>query len=70
MTLLLTKTKVKRTEALDNRYEVDIICLDGKQAFETLPLSRLLGVIEQYGIEDKTLGWIKSFLKIWSKVWH
>ena len=39
------------TAALDDHYAVDVIYLDFKKAFDSVPHQRLLGKIKSYGIQ-------------------
>ena len=50
------------TAALDNRIPTDIILMDFKKAFDTVPHERLLFKLYCYGLRDPLLGWVKSFL--------
>ena len=47
---------------LDNRGQVDTFILDFEKAFDTPPHELLKGKLFSYGIGDKTLKWIDSFL--------
>ena len=42
--------------------QVDAIILDFCKAFDTVPHHRLLYMLDQYGIRDNTLQWIRNFL--------
>jgi len=50
------------TEFLDEGHGVDIIYLDYRKAFDTVPHKRLLTKISQAGIGGKVLNWIRAFL--------
>ena len=50
------------TDALDNRTPVDIIYLDYKKAFDSVPYERLLVKLGSIGIGGNLLNWIRSFL--------
>ena len=41
---------------------MDVIYLEFKKAFDSVPHKRLIGILKQYGIKGKTLGWINEFL--------
>ncbi len=46
----------------DLRYQVGLAILDFSKAFDTVPLKRLLGILEMYRISGKAHTWISSFL--------
>ena len=48
--------------ALDNDTPVDVIYMDFKKAFDSVPHARLIKKLNEYGIEGNLLKWIKSFL--------
>ena len=48
--------------ALDKRTRSDVLLLDFAKAFDSVPHQRLLYKLHYYGIRNKTLDWIKSFL--------
>ena len=50
------------TSSLDNNIPVDILYLDFRKAFDTVPHCHLFIKLAAYGIRDKLLDWIKSFL--------
>ena len=50
------------TLALDNKVEVDVVYLDFWKAFDSVPHRRLIAILEQNGVNGKTLNWIKAFL--------
>ena len=50
------------TKTLDCRRETDVIFLDFKKAFDSVPHKRLIELLKQYGIKGKTLGRINEFL--------
>ena len=50
------------TDLLDNGYPVDIIYLDFRKAFDSVPHSRLLMKMKSYGIVGNIYKWIKDFL--------
>ncbi len=49
-------------DALDDGDSVDVVYLDCKKAFDTVPHRRLLSKIQAVGIGGDILGWIMSFL--------
>ena len=50
------------TSSLDNNILVDILYLDLRKAFDTVPHCRLFTKLAAYGIRGKLLDWIKSYL--------
>ena len=42
--------------------QVDVILLDLSKAFDKVPRQRSLHKLQHYGIGNKTLSWIQSFL--------
>ena len=52
----------KLTELLDNGKSIDIVYLDFKKAFDSIPHERLLLKMKGYGITGQTLNWVRSFL--------
>ena len=50
------------TSSLDNNIPVDILYLDFRKAFDTVPHCRLFTKLAAYGIHGKLLDWIKSYL--------
>jgi len=50
------------TELLDTGATLDVIYLDFKKAFDSVPHKRLLSKIDAYGIGDPIKEWIKCFL--------
>ena len=50
------------TEALRHNIPVDVIYLDYRKAFDTVPHLRLIREVERYGIGGQVLQWVKSFL--------
>ncbi len=51
------------TEALDQSESIDVIFLDFKKAFDTVPHKRLLLKLKGYKIEDKIIKWVEKFLE-------
>ena len=47
---------------IENKDPVDIIYLDFRKAFDTVPHVRLLKKLEAYGVARKLLNWIRDFL--------
>jgi len=50
------------TALLDDKNPVDIIYLDFRKAFDSVPHERLLRKMSAYGITGNILGWTRSFL--------
>ena len=50
------------TDILDSGHTIDVIYLDFKKAFDSVPHMRLLSKLNSYGFRDPLLGWLKSFL--------
>ena len=59
--LVITTDEIARS--LENGSQVDVILLDFSKAFDKVPHQRLLHKLSFYGVQDKTLGWIRSFLQ-------
>ncbi len=51
------------TEAIELKKEVDILYIDLRKAFDTVPHQRLLKKLKGYGIEGNIYSWIEDFLK-------
>ena len=47
---------------IENKFPIDIIYLDFRKAFDTVPHERLLKKMEAYGIVGKLLNWVRDFL--------
>ena len=50
------------TSYVDNHEPFDVVFLDFRKAFDSVPHERLLHKLHQYGIRGKLLGWIEAFL--------
>ena len=50
------------TQALDEGFEVGVIYLDYRKAFDSVPVFRLMEKLKTYGLKGKVVQWIKSFL--------
>lgn len=50
------------SQAIDNHHAVDVLYLDFRKAFDTVPHLRLLNKLKAYGIDGQILVWIKNFL--------
>jgi len=50
------------TSNLDKEYGVDVIYLDYKKAFDTVPHKRLVNKLEHLGFAGGLLNWLKAFL--------
>ena len=49
-------------DSLERKQPVDVVYLDYKKAFDSVPHERLLVKLHAYGIRGNLLQWIKSFL--------
>ena len=58
----LLETFESWTYELDEGYGIDVIYLDYRKAFDTVPHQRLIYKLSQLGITGKVLAWIKEFL--------
>ena len=50
------------SKAIDEKDNIDVIYLDFRKAFDSVPFERLLVKLKAYGICGNVLNWIKSFL--------
>jgi len=50
------------TKALDEGLGIDVLYLDYRKAFDSVPHKRLIERINEYGITGKLLEWVRSFL--------
>ena len=50
------------TKLVDEGHNIDILYLDFAKAFDKVPHQRLLRKLEAYGITDKVLAWVESWL--------
>ena len=51
------------TQALDEGFGIDVLYLDYRKAFDSVPHERLLEKLKLHGINGKLLKWIQSFLE-------
>ena len=51
------------TKVLDEGYGLDVVFLDYKKAFDSVPHRRLIEKLKSFGINGKLLQWLDSFLK-------
>ena len=49
-------------DILDHHQQVDLVLLDFRKAFDTVPHCRLLSKLSSYGIHNQTHSWIASWL--------
>ena len=61
-TLQLLTVLDKWTEALDEGYSIDCVYMDYAKAFDTVPHRRLIHTLSAYGIKEKVVFWISTFL--------
>ena len=52
------------TSAYDESKQTDVIYIDIKKAFDSIPHRRLLLKLQAYGFGDEILCWIEDFLKV------
>jgi hypothetical protein len=60
--LQLLEVLDKWTDALDLGYSIDCVYMDYQKAFDTVPHKRLHQKLTSYGINEKLIAWIHSFL--------
>ena len=58
----LLETLETWTEILDDRNGIDVAYLDFRKAFDLVSHQHLIYKMSKYGIKDKVLGWVASFL--------
>ena len=49
---------------MEKHENVDVIYLDFKKAFDSLPHKKLIGTFRQYGVTGRSLNWITGFLSV------
>ena len=50
------------TTMLDEGGSLDVVYLDFRKAFDSVPHQRLLNKVQAYGIDGRVLEWIRCFL--------
>ena len=58
--LIMTSNEIAQNLAQNK--QVDVILLDFSKAFDRVPHARLVSKLDYYGVRNKTLTWISSFL--------
>jgi len=58
----LLETLENQTKALDEGFGLDIVYLDYRKAFDSVPHQRLIEKLKGFGINGKLLQWLESFL--------
>ena len=58
----LLETLENWTKALDDGYGLDVVYLDYRKAFDSVPHRRLLEKLKGFGINGKLLCWLENFL--------
>jgi len=58
----LLQTSENWTAALDEGFGLDVIYLDYRKAFDSVPIKRLIEKLRSYGIGGRLLRWIEDFL--------
>ena len=61
-TIQLLKLLEEWTTALEEGYDIDLIFMDFRKAFDKVPHKRLSSKLKSYGIIGPVLSWIESFL--------
>ena len=51
------------TKVLDDGFGINVIYLDYRKAFDSVPHKRLITKLQSYGFHSKTIAWIEYFLK-------
>ena len=59
----LLETLESWTQALDEEFGIDVLYLDYRKAFDSVPHKRLLEKLKTYGLRGNLLQWIQSFLE-------
>nr|VZH90273.1 unnamed protein product [Spirometra erinaceieuropaei] len=55
------------TRALEEGFEVDVVYIDFRKAFDTVPHQRLLHKLSDIGVRGDLLNWIRAFLVGWKQ---
>ena len=50
------------TDMIEKGYDIDVVYLDFKKAFDSVPHERLLNKLSAYGIQGNILNWVRAFL--------
>ena len=50
------------TKALDEGYGLDVVYLDYRKAFDSVPHRRLIEKLKTFGIKGKLIHWLDNFL--------
>ena len=58
----LLETLENWTKALDEGYGLDVVYLDYRKAFDSVPHRRLIEKLKSFGINGKLLQWLDNFL--------
>ena len=59
----LLETFEEWTKALDEGYGIDVIYLDYRKAFDSVPHKRLIEKLKGFGLHSKLTKWIGNFLQ-------
>ena len=60
----LLETLENWTKALDEGFGLDVVYLDYRKAFDSVPHRRLLEKLKTFRINGKLLKWLESFLTL------
>jgi len=52
------------TKALDEGYGLDVMYLDNRKAFDSVPHRRLIEKLKSFGINGELLQWLEDFLAL------
>lgn len=59
----LVETVHELAKAINDKHQVDAICLDMSKAFDRVPHIELIRKLKNFGINSTIVAWIKSYLK-------
>ena len=50
------------SEAIDEGKDIDVVYMDYRKAFDTVPHKRLIEKVKAYGFADTIVGWLEDFV--------